>query len=56
MFSLNGLTFHLRSLLVKPGSVTDDQSDEESLWLLVKRERLLTVLRPSLILFRLEIP
>jgi hypothetical protein len=49
MFSLHGLPFQLRSLIMKPGSVTGKQSGEESFWLLfVKREHLLTVLHPSL--------
>jgi len=57
MFSLHGLPFHLRSLIVKPESVTGNQSGEELLWVLVvKREHLLTILHPSLILFGLEIP
>ena len=57
MFSLYGLPFHLRSLIVKPGSVTGKHSGKESLWVLVvKREHLLTIVHPSLILFDLEIP
>jgi len=48
MFSLHGLPFHLRSFIVKPGSVTGNQSGEESLWVIVvKREHLFTILHPS---------
>jgi len=57
VFSLHELSLHLRSLIVKPVSVTGNQSGEESLWVLVvKREHHLKILHTSLILFGLEIP